>query len=80
MSKYKRVSSKKKPGPAPGSGGRPPLPPEKKKEKRVVVYAVPATAEKIKEAGGSPFVSGLVERMLGTKPRTLMENEGKAEL
>ena len=65
MTVYKRVSSKKKPGPAPGSGGRPPLPPEKKKENRVVVYAVPATAEKIKEAGGSPFVSGLVERALG---------------
>ena len=60
MTVYKRVSSKKKPGPAPGSGGRPPLPPEKKK--LVVVYAVPATAEKIKQAGGSPFVSGLVER------------------
>ena len=66
MTVYKRVSSKKKPGPAPGSGGRPPLPPEKKKEKRVVIYVVPATAEKIKEAGGSPFVSGLVERELGT--------------
>ena len=65
MSKYKRVSSKKKPGPAPGSGGRPPLPPEKKK-RLVVVYAVPATADKIKEAGGSPFVSRLVERALGT--------------
>ena len=64
MSKYKRVSSKKKPGPAPGSGGRPPLPPEKKK-RLVVVYAVPATAEKIMAAGGSPFVSGLVERELG---------------
>ena len=55
----------KRPGPAPGTGGRPLLPPEKKKEKRVVVYAVPATAEKIKQAGGSPFVSGLVERALG---------------
>ena len=65
MTVYKRVSSKKKPGPAPGSGGRPPLPPEKKKERRVVVYVVPATAEKIKQAGGSPFVSGLVERALG---------------
>ena len=66
MSRYKRVSSKKKPGPAPGTGGRPPLPGEKKKTRRVVIYVVPATAEKIKQAGGSPFVSGLVERELGT--------------
>ena len=56
----------KRPGPAPGTGGRPPFPPEKKKERRVVVYAVPATAEKIRAAGGSQFVSGLVERELGT--------------
>ena len=65
MTVYKRVSSKKKPGPAPGSGGRPPLPGEKRKTRRVVIYVVPATAEKIKQAGGSPFVSGLVERALG---------------
>ena len=55
----------KRPGPAPGSGGRPPLPGEKKKTRRVVIYVVPAMAEKIKQAGGSPFVSGLVERELG---------------
>ena len=58
--------NKKRPGPAPGTGGRPPLPGEKKKTRRVVIYVVPATADKIKEAGGSPFVSGLVERELGT--------------
>ena len=57
--------NKKRPGPAPGSGGRPPLPGEKKKTRRVVIYVVPATAEKIKQAGGSPFVSRLVERALG---------------
>ena len=67
MTVYKRVSSKKKPGPAPGvRGGRPPFPREMRKTQRVVIYVVPATAEKIKEAGGSPFVSGLVERELGT--------------
>ena len=55
----------KRPGPAPGSGGRPPFPREKRKTQRVVIYVVPAMAEKIKEAGGSPFVSGLVERALG---------------
>ena len=57
--------NKKRPGPAPGTGGRPPLPGEKKKTRRVVIYVVPTTAEKIKQAGGSPFVSGLVERALG---------------
>ena len=55
----------KRPGPAPGSGGRPPFPREKRKTQRVVIYVVPAMAEKIKQAGGSPFVSGLVERELG---------------
>ena len=66
MTVYKRVSSKKRPGPAPGTGGRPPLPGGKKKTRRLEIYVVPAMAEKIKEAGGSPFVSGLVERELGT--------------
>ena len=65
MTRYRRVSSKKKPGPAPGTGGRPPLPGEKKKTRRVVIYVVPATAEKIKQAGGSPFVTRLIERVLG---------------
>ena len=55
----------KRPGPAPGSGGRPPFPREKRKTQRVVIYVVPAMAEKIKEAGGSPFVSRLIERVLG---------------
>ena len=55
----------KRPGPAPGSGGRPPFPREKRKTQRVVIYVVPAMAEKIKQAGGSPFVSRLIERVLG---------------
>ena len=57
--------NKKKPGPAPGTGGRPPLLEEKKKTQRVVIYVVPATAEKIKEAGGGRFIAKLIERMLG---------------
>ena len=39
--------------------------PEKKKTRRVVIYVVPAMADKIKEAGGSPFIARLVERALG---------------
>ena len=56
-------AGKKRPGPAPGTGGRPPLPGEDKK-KRVVIYVVPATAEKIKKAGGGPFFARLIEREL----------------
>ena len=55
----------KRPGPAPGTGGRPPFPREKRKTQRVVIYVVPAMAEKIKEAGGGRFIAKMIERMLG---------------
>ena len=55
----------KRPGPAPGTGGRPPFPRETRKTQRVVIYVVPAMAEKIKEAGGGRFIAKLIERMLG---------------
>ena len=53
----------RRPGPAPGSGGKPPLPPDRKK-RRVVLYVLPDTADKIAQAGGSVFLASLVEREL----------------